>query len=343
MIKFLRIFKTLILIVLILGRKRPKGWKSLIYNSVKSHLKLPKNLMMPVHVSIEPSNTCNAQCPVCETGNNGMKRQVGRLDFENFKKLIDRIYKHTNTLFYYFMGEPFLNKHSYEMIRYARDKGIYVETCTNGDLVNPEKLLDSGINKISFQIGGMDQKTHEIYRVNSFLNKIEKNLRELIDLKKSHKNGKDLHIELGFIVMRHNESQVDSFIQWAKELKVDTYNVINPCVRNMLEGHAYLPKNKKYWFYDEEAYNNGILKPNHVPNNECIWIWNSIQINWNGDVVPCCRDTNGEYVFGNIFKNDFDKVWNGKEALNFRKRILENQNKLDLCSLCSGYGVPNMQ
>ncbi len=213
--KIFQLTKTLILISLILAKKRPRGWKSLIFNSIKSHLRKPKNLMMPVHVSVEPTNTCNAQCPVCETGKNDMKREAGRLDFANFKKLVDRIYKHTNTLFYYFMGEPFLNKHAYEMIRYARDKGIYVETCTNGDLVDPEKLLESGINKIAFQIGGVDQKTHEIYRVNSFLNKIERNLKKLIQLRKNHVNGKDLQVELGFIVMRHNESQVDKFIKWA--------------------------------------------------------------------------------------------------------------------------------
>ena len=45
--------------------------------------------------------------------------------------------------------------------------------------------------------------------------------------------------------MRHNESQVDSFIEWAKKLKVDTYTVVNPCVRNLLEGLCYLPKNKE--------------------------------------------------------------------------------------------------
>ena len=60
--------------------------------------------------------------------------------------------------------------------------------------------------------------------------------------------------------MRHNENEVDEFIKWSKEIGVDTANIIDPCVRNMVEGYAYLPKDKKYWFYDEEAFEKGILE-----------------------------------------------------------------------------------
>src|SRR3546814_16499648 len=90
-----------------------------------------------------------------------------------------------------------------------------------------------------------------------------------------------------FSVMRHNEHEVPAFLKWAEELGVDIANVIDPCVRNMFEGYAYLPENRKYWYYDEAAFEQGVLKPKVLPDNECVWIWNSIQINWNGDAVPC--------------------------------------------------------
>src|SRR3546814_8031235 len=100
--------------------------------------------------------------------------------------------------------------------------------------------------------------------------------------------------------MRHNEHEVPAFLKWAEELGVDIANVIDPCVRNMFEGYAYLPENRKYWYYDEAAFEQGVLKPKVLPDNECVWIWNSIQINWNGDAVPCCRDPNGLHVLGNV-------------------------------------------
>ena len=137
---------------------RPRGWKSLLYNTAMAKAKRVGPLMLPVHISIEPTNVCNLRCPVCETGNGSMQRTPGMLDVHLYKRFIDEIAPHTAVLMYYFMGEPFLNKRAYEMIRYARQKDIYVETCSNGDYVDPAGVIYSDINQISIQIGGMTQR-----------------------------------------------------------------------------------------------------------------------------------------------------------------------------------------
>jgi len=322
--------------------KRPKGWKSLLWNSSMAQLRRSGPLMPPVHISIEPTNACNARCPVCETGKGDMQRKTQFLDEQVYKKFIDEAAPTTAVLMYYFMGEPFLHRSSYEMIRHARDKGIYVETCTNGDFVNPEGVIYSDINKISFQIGGMDQGTHERYRVRTKLDQAISNLEKLVALKKKNPRS-NVEIEVGFIVMRHNEHQVSEFLDWAKKIGIDRASVIDPCVRNMLEAHAYLPKNKQYWYYDETAFKKGILKPKKIPNNECVWIWNSVQITWDGTAVPCCRDTNGHFPFGNVFEKGLYAVFNGKQATEFRQNLLKEQGKISICKLCSGYGLPKLQ
>jgi MoaA/NifB/PqqE/SkfB family radical SAM enzyme len=212
---------------------RPRGWKALVFNTAMAMAKKTGPLMRPVHVSIEPTNTCNARCPVCETGKGEMTRPVGILDFTNYKKLIDEIWPTTSTLLFYFMGEPFLNRHAYDMIRYARQRDIYVETCTNGDFVDAKGVIYSDINKISFQIGGMDDATHQIYRIRSNLERIRKNLYELIEERRKHPES-NVEIDVGFIVMRQNENQVEDFISWAREIGVDTASVIDPCVREIL-------------------------------------------------------------------------------------------------------------
>lgn len=324
-----------------LVKRRPKGWKSLLYNSTMAQLRRPGPLMAPVHVSIEPTNVCNARCPVCETGKGDMARKSGFLDKDLYTRFIDEVAPTTAILLYYFMGEPFLNRASYDMIRYARDKNIYVETCTNGDFVNPEGVLYSDINKISFQLGGMDQPTHERYRVRSNLDKAVRNLEELIALRKKHPNS-NVEIEVGFIVMRHNEHQVDDFLEWAEGIGVDRASIIDPAVRNMLEAHAYLPEDRSYWYYDEEAFERGVLKPKKVPDNECAWIWNSIQLNWDGSAVPCCRDPNGLYPFGNVFEDGLKAVFNGEAATEFRRQLLRSQGEISICKLCSSYGLPHL-
>lgn len=298
-------------------------------------------LMMPSHVSIEPTNICNARCPVCETGNQSMERKNGLLNYENFVGLVDELAPTTSVMMYYFMGEPFLNPRSYDMIRYARSKDIYVETCTNGDYADAEGIIYSDINQISFQISGLDNDSHQVYRVRSDFNKVSQNVEALVKLR-NQTPGSNVKIELGFIVMKHNEKQVPEFLAWAHGIGVDKANLIDPCVRSVAEGKLMLPENRDYWFYDEEAFNCGVLKPKHSPENECTWVWNSTMINWNGDVVPCCRDPHGRHVFGNAFETPLDEIWNGEAIKNFRRQIITDQGNIAICKLCSGYGVPKL-
>lgn len=326
---------------LLLLAKRPKGWRSVLYNTALAKMRIAHPLMLPVHVTIEPTNACNLGCPVCETGNETMERSTGIMKFNQFSQIIDQIHHHVPVLMFYFMGEPFLNKYAYEMIRYARSKGMYVETCTNGEFVDAQGIIYSDINKISFQIGGMTQETHAVYRVNGDLDKSFGKLYELLEERRKHPES-SVQIEVGFIVMKHNEHEVPEFMRWAEEAGVDVANVIDPCVRTPEQGKEMLPDDRRYWFYDEKALSQGILRPKYLPHNECTWVWNSVVINWNGSIVPCCRDPNGRHVFGNILETPLREIWNSTKAVEFRKSIVRNQGAVDICRLCSGYGVPQL-
>lgn len=324
-----------------LMRSRPRGWRALLYNTAMAKAKITGPLMMPVHITIEPTNACNARCPVCETGNGSMARLRGLLDYDVYTRFIDEVAPTTAVLMFYFMGEPFLHRRAYDMIRYARDKGLYVETCTNGDFADADGVIYSDVNEINFQIGGMTQATHQVYRIRSDLDKIHQNLAALLEARR-RQPGSNVRINVGFIVMRHNEHEIPEFMRWAREIGIDTANVIDPCVRSVPEGRRFLPTDRRYWFYDEAAFERGVLKPKQVPDNECTWIWNSAVVNWDGTVVPCCRDPQGLHVFGNAFERPLREIWNGPAIRDFRRRIVTQQGDIDICKLCSGYGVPKL-
>ena len=322
-------------------KDRPKGWWRVAVNQMAALARVPYAPSLPVHVTIEPTNACDMKCPVCETGEGTIERRTGRITTENFKRVVDQIAFHTNTVFFYFMGEPFLYDESYEMIAYARAKGIYVDTCTNGHFVDAGRLVESGINEVSFQIGGITQQTHEVYRVRGDLRRSLDNLRAVL-AERERRGADHPRVILGFIVMKHNEHEVDDFRAAARELGVDEARVIDPCVRDMDQARQFLPRDQRYWFYDPAAFNRGVLRPKLVPNNACWWIWHSTLITWNGDVVPCCRDPHGRNVMGNVFREDLRSIWNGPKYRAFRRRILTEQGKIDICRLCSSYGVPHL-
>lgn len=291
-----------------------------------------------MNITIEPTNACNLGCPVCETGDGTLGRQTGHMTFDQFRAIVDRVAPHTNTLMFYFMGEPFLNKDAYRMIRYAKDAGIpFVDTCTNGDFVDAVKLVESGLDRVSFQIGGMTEETHGIYRVRSRLDRVLANLQATIRVRNERHS--PMHIDCGFILMKHNEHEVAAFRRHMQELGVDRAPVIDPLVRTIEQGHAFLPTDRAHWLYDEAAFMNGVLRPKVVPDNLCPWIFYSMAVHINGDVVPCCRDPRGTEVMGNLLQQDFDEVWNGQRYIEFRDRIRRDQGSVEICRLCSSYPV----
>jgi radical SAM protein with 4Fe4S-binding SPASM domain len=264
------------------------------------------------------------------------------MPLENFKKIVDQIATHANTLFFYFMGEPFLYKDSYDMIRYAKEKGIFVDTCTNGHFVDAERLLWSGLDEISFQIGGITQETHEIYRVKGDLALTLENLRTVL-LERKRQEAIYPRVKVGFIVMKHNEHEVEEFKRMAAALGVDEAAVIDPCVRDMEQARQFLPRDERYWFYDKASFDRGFLRPRFIPSNQCEWIWHSTMITWNGDVLPCCRDPHAKHVMGNVFQEPFATIWNGPAYRQFRRRILTAQGQVDICRLCSSYARPDLK
>jgi radical SAM protein with 4Fe4S-binding SPASM domain len=187
----------------------------------------------------------------------------------------------------------------------------------------------------------MSQKIHEIYRVGGELRKAMAALEETISYRnRSGKHKEFMKIRAGFILQRHNEHQVEEFIQYCKKIGVDQYDIIGTCLRRPEDWNLYMPSDKGYWFYDEGEIARGRLVPKIRPDNHCGWIYSTMTIQVNGDVVPCCADPKGSYVLGNIFETNVYDIWNNKKYQRIRKAVSTRSNELDLCSLCSSYGEP---
>lgn len=290
----------------------------------------------PINITLEPANVCNLRCPVCETGSGELERSTKLMSLVEFESIIGKVATHTNTLMLYYMGETFLNGEAYQMIGHAKALGIpWVTTCTNGEILDPERLVASGIDEVSFQIGGMSAETHRIYRVRGDLERVLHNLRETLRHRRERRQ--KMQIRCGMILMRHNEHEVSLFRRTMAELGVDEAVVIDPCVRTIAQGEAYLPADERRWYYDKQAFQSGVLLPRSRPNNRCDWLNYSLVILANGDVVPCCRDPKGLHIMGNLLKQDLADIWNGERYIAFRKSILTEQGKVSICRLCSSY------
>jgi radical SAM protein with 4Fe4S-binding SPASM domain len=54
----------------------------------------------------------------------------------------------------------------------------------------------------------------------------------------------------------------------------------------------------------------------------CSFPFSVAEIDWNGNVYGCCAAYFIGYIFGNIFEQPFDEIWNGEKAQEFRKQFI---------------------
>lgn len=309
-------------------------------------LKSPKVLGLPFAIMIEPTNFCNLKCPLCPTGNGSLSVPRGYMSLENFKKIIDEIGDTLMHITLWNFGEAMLNKDVYEMVKYAKQKKIFVRISTNGNFFGPQKdaranferLLSANLDNLIFAIDGVSQETYSKYRVGGNVNNVFNHLKKAVEIKKSV--GSNTFIEIQMMVMKHNESELGKMEQIAREIGVDkvTFKTVGFQIdkSGKLEQkfEVFLPTNEAYSRY--KKIENAIIRKEEAPN-ECERAWYSSVITWDGDITPCCFDPNREYYLGNVFKDGgFKALWNSQKYQKFRKMILTNKQSIPICKNCTG-------
>lgn len=285
---------------------------------------------LPYTLQIEPVCGCNLNCPLCPVGNKTLKRKEGHMTFDTFKRTIDQLQDSVAYIYLTNWGEPLLNKDIFKMIRYAREKNIFVSLSTNGYFLIEDKIqniLDSGLNFIRISIDGASQETYLNYREGSDFEKVKNNLQRLV---LDRGNKKYPFIEMQFIIMKHNEHEIPKIKQLAKQLGVDKLSLKTLLIYKKDDIGKYLPTKKEYRRY---TITQGTAEPKK--RKKCYLPWLQMVVNWNGDISVCCVDYDVNLKMGNINEQTAKEIWHSTKYVAFRKQILKDPSKIKICSTCS--------
>lgn len=288
----------------------------------------------PWAASIEPTTSCNLRCPECPTGMQSLSRNKGNMDIEIFRKVIDKLSPDLIYLTLYFQGEPMLNPQFHEMVRIARKQHIFVATSTNGHFLddnNVNEIIKSGLNHLIISLDGLDQETYEKYRVKGSLQKVTEGVKRLVDAKKKAKSASPF-IELQFIVMRHNQHQMQQMREFARQSRVDKLSFKTAQVYNLNIENTIIPTLKDQSRYRKSS--DGSWVQAKKIRNRCHRIWSSIVITWDGRVVPCCYDKNADHQTGNLLEESVSSIWKNQLYSGFRRQVLKNRSEIEICRNC---------
>jgi radical SAM protein with 4Fe4S-binding SPASM domain len=292
-------------------------------------------LKLPIRARIEICRFCNLKCSSCPIGRGKIKNKK-MMSFSNFKFIIDKIKISVKELSLFNYGEPLLNPEIVKMIKYAKKNGIkIVNIHTNGLLLNKKlskQLVESGLDYISFSIDGASEETYKKYRIGGDFNKLVKNIREFIEIKKNLKSRKPF-IEAQFVVMKHNQHEINKFGQIFKKIGVN--KVVFKTFNAYMSGYKDREKNLKYLPTDTNYSRYKTLEAKELfdvyKSNYCVWAWENVVINANGDIALCCHDFNADLKLGNILHNE--NWWDNNNRRKIQARILDKKNAL--CKHCN--------
>jgi len=289
----------------------------------------------PFTISFEPTTACNLRCPECPSGLRSFTRETGNLKSDFFKNTIDQLAGDLIYLIFYFQGEPYINPEFLEMVKYAKSKGIYTITSTNGHFMNAEnarKTIESGLDRVIISIDGATQEVYEQYRKEGKLDLVLKGSRNLIQQKKQQKANHP-HTIFQFLVVKPNEHQIADVYQLAKEVGVDEVKLKTAQVYDYENGNELIPTMDKYSRYRQNGNGKYVVKNQLL--NQCWKMWHSCVITWDGIVVPCCFDKDADHRLGNLKEQSFKEIWNGPLYNQFRSLILKGRDQIDICKNCT--------
>jgi radical SAM protein with 4Fe4S-binding SPASM domain len=261
------------------------------------------------------------------------------MDLTLFKKIIDDLYPYLLLILLWDWGEPFLNPQIYDMIKYARKRGVKLLSSTNGHVfANPSharRIVASGLDALVFSVDGITQETYQYYRAGGHLDSVVKGIANVVAEKRHQKSQTPL-LNFRFIVMKHNEYQVPLVEKFARSLGVDLltfrkfFAVVNE--ENGPDRQAFFESSdsRHYRFKRSSA----APYPVKIEKNPCKNLWNCPAVHWNGDVCSCTSDYKGSHVFGNVNNKSFKAIWFGRSANKLRRDFRQLWQGIPLCKDC---------
>ena len=117
-------------------------------------------------IAWEVTRSCNLACKHCRAEAH-TEPYPGELSTVEAKALIDTFPQVGNPIIIFTGGDPMMRADVYELLAYAKSKGLHCAFSPNGTLITPEtarKIKEAGVERCSISIDGADAASHDAFR-----------------------------------------------------------------------------------------------------------------------------------------------------------------------------------
>ena len=219
-------------------------------------------------------------------------RAHGIMDQDKYKRSIDEVVLlGAEQVVLTGFGEPMLDKGLEGKIAYAKGKGLRTYIITNGSALTERRtrsLLDAGLDEMRVSFYGMGSDTYNAVMRGLEYNRTSKGLLRFLELR--DEMGSDCKVQISYLILPENAKDTQDFQDYW-EPRVDAIEIWRP--HNFGDGKDYR---------ERTDCKTTCGRPKNGP----------LQIQWNGEVIPCCYDYNNQIILGNAFEQPIMDILNGE-------------------------------
>lgn len=267
-------------------------------------------------IYVEISNLCNLSCAFCP----GTKRTPGRMTPEDLSKLLPKLRPYTDFLYFHIMGEPLCHPHLAEFLNMTHKQGFRVILTTNGTLLSKqqEMLLSSpGVHKINISLHAFEANDLAVpfgkYLADCFGFGKAAAGKKLVVYRLWNKGGADAKNDEILFAMEKAFPK-----PWVEESR-----------GTRIADRVFLEYGNKFDWPDLAA-------PEGSEKLFCYGLRDQLGVLWDGTVVPCCLDHEGDLALGNLFTQDMGEILQSPRAKAIYEGFSRKEAVEPLCRRC-GY------
>lgn len=271
---------------------------------------------VPRTVNIESTSHCNAKCLTCPHPFH--ERVRGIMDDDLYRKVLDEcVAMGVKKIHLQNFGEPLIDKKLPEKIKMAKDAGIEnVKIISNASALTETKsrqLIEAGLDEIKISFDGLSKEVFEKVRVGLKYERIAANLEGLIRIRRELGRSNP-EIQLMFVAIKENEFEEKGFVdRWRGVVdRVDVTRAHN-------------------WGGSEHMAGNS--DPKDTSGFQCLRLWQTFTVLWDGRVSICCVDYEGSEILGDLRTESMKDIWHGPRLAQIRE--WHNQGRFDMVPVCS--------
>lgn len=319
----------------------------------------------PVCLYLEVTNRCNLLCTTCPRTYEELEPPAD-MSWELFTSIVDQSPNLARAVLHG-VGEPMLVENLPRMVRYLKDRGVYVLFNTNGTVLNERNgraLIAAELDELRVSLDASNRKRFKQIRGKDYFGRIVRNVRAFRNMQERERHAKPI-VSAWLTGLKETVEELPAFVALAAEMGVkEVYLQRLVYFDHSAIGMAQADQALFERMTGEEA---GHLKQaedlarslgitfsasgaasepglslkkadESSPWSLCRRPWSLMYFTANGRALPCCiapfsRHGYEHYTLGDATQQTLREIWNGPAYQEFRAALLSDKPP-ETCANC---------